>query len=284
LPQTCASGAFITLDASASYDLDGDPLAFEWQEVLDSYDDCPVLGTGPVLSIWLPPGLHSIRLLASDGEATQRTYTGVGVVPYVGHFSDVPGPNDEAGTVYWAFWQVEACVQNNVVTGYEDGTYQPETKVTRDQMAVFIARTLVTPMGEGGLAGYLPPTTPSFSDVPADFWSYRHIEYLKAHTVVSGYSDGTYRPAVKVTRDQMAVFIARGMAAKYGGEEFESYLPPVEPTFPDVPVEQWARKHIEYLRDQGVVQGYTDGTYRPTTVVTRGQMAVFVARAFDLLP
>ena len=45
----------------------------------------------------------------------------------------------------------------------------------------------------------------------------------------------------------------------------------------------WSYKHIEYCVEHGVVQGYDDGIYRPDWDVTRDQMAVYVARAFDLV-
>ncbi len=41
--------------------------------------------------------------------------------------------------------------------------------------------------------------------------------------------------------------------------------------------------HIEYCVERGVVEGYDDGYYRPEDVVTRDQMAVYIARAFGLL-
>jgi hypothetical protein len=48
-----------------------------------------------------------------------------------------------------------------------------------------------------------------------------------------------------------------------------------------VPAEHWAYKWVEYCHSRGVVQGYWDG-YHPDEVVNRAQMAVYVARAFDL--
>jgi hypothetical protein len=75
-------------------------------------------------------------------------------------------------------------------------------------MAVFIARSIVTPRGEAGLAGYEPPATASFADVPTDFWAYRHVEYIAARGIVSGYGDG-YHPEYTCSRDQMAVYIVR---------------------------------------------------------------------------
>jgi PKD repeat protein len=51
----------------------------------------------------------------------------------------------------------------------------------------------------------------TFPDVPADFWSYRHIEYIAAAQVAGGYTDGLYHPENPVTRDQMAVYISRAL-------------------------------------------------------------------------
>jgi hypothetical protein len=96
----------------------------------------------------------------------------------------------------------------NIVAGYVDG-YRPAAVVDRAQMAVYVARSIVDPTGEDGLAGYTPPTTASFPDVPTDYWAYKHIEYCRAAGVVNGYWDGTYGPGNAVTRDQMAVYVAR---------------------------------------------------------------------------
>ena len=124
-----------------------------------------------------------------------------------------PGPADptfpDVPTDFWAYDQIEYAAANNVVEGYDDGSYQPTWTVTRSQMAVFIARSIVRPTGEAGLAAYEPPETPSFSDVPSSYWLYKHIEYLAEPGIVAGYADGTYQPTWDVTRDQMAVYIAR---------------------------------------------------------------------------
>lgn len=54
-------------------------------------------------------------------------------------FPDVP-----AG--FWAGTAVQACVENGVVHGYDDGYYRPEVTVTRDQMAVYVQRAFQLPM------------------------------------------------------------------------------------------------------------------------------------------
>jgi hypothetical protein len=52
--------------------------------------------------------------------------------------------------------------------------------------------------------------------------------------------------------------------------------------FPDVPAGYWAGNAIQACQQHEVVEGYPDGYYRPTATVTRDQMAVYVARAFDV--
>ncbi len=122
--------------------------------------------------------------------------------PAVATFSDVP-------TDHWAFKWVEYAHANGIVAGYDDGTYRPTVEVDRGQMAVFIARAIATPSDGADLESYTPPSTPTFPDVPADFWAYKYVEYIVGRGVVNGYDDGTYRPDVVVTRDQMAVYIQR---------------------------------------------------------------------------
>jgi hypothetical protein len=137
----------------------------------------------------------------AGGDANVHTPTGLAEPS----FSDV----DEA---YWAYKYIEYARDKDVVGGYPDGTYQPTKAVDRGQMAVFIARAMANPVGDVGLAGYLPPVAPTFSDVTATndwSWALKYIEYIAEQGVSAGYPDGLYHPERTVTRDQMAVYIAR---------------------------------------------------------------------------
>ncbi len=197
---------------------------------------------------------------------------GWGLLVFAPTFPDVP-------LDHWAFWEIQACCNAGVVRGYDDGLYRPQSSVTRDQMAVYIARALVTPTGDAAIPDPEPP--PSFGDVPPTHWAHKHIEYAVSQNVVEGYEDGLYHPEYEVTRDQMAVYIARAMVAPTGDAAVADPEPP--PTFPDVLPDFWAYKHVEYCVEHGVVSGYEDGLYHPEVVVTRDQMAVYIARAFRLL-
>jgi len=145
-------------------------------------------------------------------------------------------------------------------------------------MAVYIARALVG-SGESVPEG---PEEATFPDVPSDHWAFDSVEYVVSQGIVQGYGDGNYHPDWTVTRAQMSVFVARSIAEPTGEDGLADYLPPETPTFEDVPPSFWCYKHVEYLVQLGAISGYADGFYRPTWQVTRGQMAVYVARAFEL--
>ena len=174
---------------------------------------------------------------------------------------------------YWAWQWIEAVAASGVTRGYPDGSYAPGTVVARDQMAVYTARALA-----GADSNVTAPASVDFPDVPADHWAYRYIEYCYTHHIVQGFSDGSYQPALPVTRGQMAVFIARAVA----GSDAAVPTGPATATFSDVATTYWAFAYIEYCADpaRGIVRGFPNGTYRPEEAVTRDQMAVYIARAF----
>jgi PKD repeat protein len=117
----------------------------------------------------------------------------------------------DVATDHWAFKYVEYAYANDIVQGYSPTVYGPDVSVDRAQMAVFIARAIVTPTDRPDLPSYTPPETATFSDVATDHWAYKYIEYIAQDGVAvsQGYPDGTYRPDVVVTREQMAVYVQK---------------------------------------------------------------------------
>ncbi|MFB3880852.1 MAG: S-layer homology domain-containing protein [Armatimonadota bacterium] len=109
----------------------------------------------------------------------------------------------------WAYDYIEYAAAAGIVEGYSDGSYHPDWTVNRGEMAAFMARSIASPQGEEGLVGYQPPASQAFADVANDSWCSRYVEYLAERGLISGYPDATYRPADPVSRDQMAVYIAR---------------------------------------------------------------------------
>ncbi len=116
---------------------------------------------------------------------------------------------------------------------------------------------------------------PRFADVPVTFWSWQHIESLYAAGITTGCGGGNYCPGNTVTRDQMAVFLMRGIKSS-------GYTPPAVGTstgFADVPTTFWAAAWIKQFALEGITAGCGGGNYCPSSPVTRDQMAVFLLRA-----
>ncbi len=117
----------------------------------------------------------------------------------------------------------------------------------------------------------------SFSDVPLDYWAWRHIEAIYTAGITTGCATLPLRycPATTVTRDQMAVFLMRGIKGS-------GYTPPPvgdSTGFADVPTSHWAAAWIKQFRVEGITSGCGGGNYCPSSPVTRDQMAVFLLRA-----
>ena len=179
-------------------------------------------------------------------------------------FTDVP-PS------YWAYVYIMAIYNAGYTTGSGVGTFSPEGPVTREQMAAFIIRAKD---GE-------PPTDycsagPPFPDCSTDSWSCKYIKRLSELGLTTGYGNtGLYMPAYNVTRAQMAAFLVRAVEGEPAANYCSSSVP-----FTDVTASDWSCIYIKRLYELNITTGYGDGRYGPDDLVTRAQMAVFLARAF----
>jgi hypothetical protein len=110
-------------------------------------------------------------------------------------FSDVPTSSPFYADVEWLSAQ-------GISTGYEDRTFRPFGHVTRGAMSAFMYRLAGSPAFE-------PPITPTFTDVSPDFRFFPEIEWMDAEQITTGYSNGTFRPGVGVSRQAMSAFMHR---------------------------------------------------------------------------
>ena len=102
---------------------------------------------------------------------------------------------------------MEELYDEGLTSGYPDGTYRPENRVSRAEMAVFLLKA------KHG-SGYTPsaPSEESvFSDIDGH-WAEAWIEQLKIEGITSGFPDGTYRPENTATRAEMAVFLSQAFS------------------------------------------------------------------------
>ena len=79
----------------------------------------------------------------------------------------------------------------DIVDGYSDGTFRPDGTLTRGAAAKIICNMILGPTTADALSASSAP----FSDVPADSVFAGYITYCSKEGIISGYADGTFRPA-----------------------------------------------------------------------------------------
>lgn len=128
-------------------------------------------------------------------------------------------------------------------------------------LAVFCLMTPITGQAE------------EFRDLPRTYIFYDDVKYLTDKKIISGFPDGTFGASHSVTRAQAAIMIGR--ALELSGE-------PKDTKFNDVTAKVTGSGYIASAVEKGIIAGYPDNTFRPYEPVTRGQMAIFLNRAFQL--
>ena len=207
----------------------------------------------------LPPGtLHDVVVTNPNGLSGSLRNG------WLADFTDVPRSHLFHNAV-------EKIFRAGITSGCGLGNYCPDAPVTRAQMAVFLLK------GKHGRSYRPPPQTGNvFNDVPLGTFLGNWIERLAAEGITKGCAGGNYCPDDPVTREAMAVFLLR---AKHGSSWHpRTALGTVFNDVPPGPFADW----IEQLADERITSGCGGGNYCPGQPVTRGQMAVFLAKTFGL--
>ena len=114
--------------------------------------------------------------------------------PCVGPFPDVPCGHPFDDEIGWA-------AEEDLTTGYGDGTYRPATTVSRQALAAMLWRLEGSPPG--------PFPDPGYPDVPPTHPFATAIAWFGTEGLTTAYADGTFRPADVVTRQAVAAFLFR---------------------------------------------------------------------------
>ena len=154
------------------------------------------------------------------------------------------------------------------IQGYNDGTVRPNTPVTRAQVATILFRLL----DEDVRDKYLTETN-TFTDVAADYWANTAISTMASLGVFKGRTADRFDPNAPITRGEFAAVCAR----------FDDSSVQSSNAFSDIDG-YWAKQEILRAAALGWVQGYQDGTFRPTASITRAQVVTMINRVLCRQP
>ena len=200
---------------------------------------------------------QTVRLVVTS-EDTQKTNPYTVTVKVSEAFSDVPSSA-------WYYNNVMQAAANGIVSGYPDGTFKPGNSVTRRDFAIMLTQML-------GVSNDGTAVSP-FIDVDDDDYGVVSIAYCKAHNIISGYDDGTFKPDATITRQEAASMIVKAMGVSKVSDE----LYPDDST-----IAGWAKDAVYKAKAAGLMKGYEeDGTFRPTGKITRAEAASIMVNALN---
>ncbi|WP_223110355.1 S-layer homology domain-containing protein [Paenibacillus sinensis] len=172
------------------------------------------------------------------------------------------GSSDIAGN--WAEQQIKKWMDNGYISGYQNGEFKPNNQITRAELVVLINKSF----------GFTGQKEVRFSDVTQKDWFYPEIVKASAAGYISGYSDGTFGPNKKVTREEFAVILSNllKLSASESGSKFADAKD----------ISSWSRGAVGAAYDSGLIKGYSDHTFHPKSAATRAETVVILDRALEL--
>ena len=113
-------------------------------------------------------------------------------LPQPNHFIDVQAES-------WYAQAINYLASNNILAGYEDGTFLPNAHITRGELAAVMSRFFE--LNINGIS--------SFADVTISHWAFAYINNAHSRGWVTGYEDGTFRPNNETNRAEAITLINR---------------------------------------------------------------------------
>ncbi|WP_175498902.1 S-layer homology domain-containing protein [Paenibacillus sp. NFR01] len=200
------------------------------------------------------------KYYATLNSLTNSTYS---VVWHPLSFADVAN--------HWAKDVVNDMGSRLVAHGISETMFNPDADITRAEFAAIIVRGLGLRLGEGANP---------FGDVAADAWYAGAVQTAASYGLITGFDDGSFRPNVKITREQAMVILAKamkltGLAQSAGTLNTTDALS----KFTDGgQAAQWSRDSIAQAAQAGLVNGRNGGKLEAKANVTRAEVAVLIQR------
>jgi len=209
-------------------------------------------------------GVYKFVIEATDDEGLSSIYE---IEVYPGTpFTDL-NPSE------WYTKPILVLLQNGVIEGFDDGTFRPHQEVTR---AEFLKMALLaSPFHKDN---DFQKTETSFSDVLEEHWASGYIQYATDKEIVTGFTNGEFRPDIGISRVAAAKIIAEVFNLMSFFSHFNTLCPA---QFTDVSHLQWYCKYIRELSELNILRGHPDNTFKPTQKMTRAETAATVCRAYS---
>ena len=168
---------------------------------------------------------------------------------------------------HWGYQAMEACVRYGWMLLTDSSEWKPNKYVTRAEFAADLARF-------AGIHETYPTAGAAiFSDVDPSGADAPYISWAAGCGILQGYADGTFRPDGTLTREQMAVILARyyALLGQRTSGSADGYADAGR-------ISAWAKDGVAACTGLGLVQGDARGRFLPRGKLTRAQIAAILVR------
>ncbi|MGN7382561.1 RCC1 domain-containing protein [Paenibacillus sp. SAFN-117] len=236
--------------------------------VKEAHSAAKVIWKGKVITdsiqVDLEEGDNTIELTVQAENGTKKTYT-------LTIYREMPKPNEPVIAFtdidgHWAEDYIMRAVEKGFVSGYPDGTFEPNNPVTRAEFTVMLAGALKLE-GNGSEL--------TFTDHDRiGGWAKQAVAQAVQAGIVDGYNDGSFRPNAQITRVEMAAMIARALQLQLNANASTGFAD-------DEAIPQWAKGAVEAIRKLGIVDGRGGNRFVPNETATRAEATVMLLRLLD---
>ena len=167
----------------------------------------------------------------------------------------------------WATDAVSYLAARGIVNGKKDYFFCPEENVTRAEFAKMIVAAF-------DLSG---TSDKDFDDVPENLWSYKYISTAYANGIVTGVGDDSFEPDAFITRQDIAVMVARALEHKTNSEKVKvsEFLDAAE-------IDDYAKACVDMMSAYGIINGMGDGRFAPKMFAKRAEAAKIIYGAMNI--
>ena len=174
-------------------------------------------------------------------------------------------PFQDVASSAWYYEAVRFVNENNIMSGYGDGTFAPDNNLSR----AMLAQILYNNEGKPSVTG-----NSVFSDVLAGAWYANAVNWAAEHGIVTGYGNGAFGPDDNITREQLAVMLWRYAGGPVANEERLDFTDAEE-------VSNYALSALRWAVENKIINGKTDGTLDPKGLASRAQTAQMLKNFLD---
>lgn len=127
----------------------------------------------------------------------------------------------------------------------------------------------------------LNSTAFAFDDVEEGDKHYVAISYLEELGIVDGYDDNTFRAHQNINRAEALKMMTNASLA-ISEEDLNNLTTNTRP-FTDTPLSQWYTKYLIIAKQQGIIDGYADGSFQPDKTINLAESLKIYLESYSVI-